>query len=281
MTGIVVVILCLLVAAAVLAAANFHIVPQSEVYVIERLGRFQTVWETGPHIKIPFVERIAKWVPLREQIGDYKPWAVITKDNVPIEIDAVVFYQITNPMLYTYGVEDPEEAIETLTSTTLRNIVGGMTLDETLTSRGKINAKIGTVLKDATTSLDVRNARMRRIEGMELSEDETDPWGIRIDRVEIQKILVPPEIQETMKKEMTAEREKRATLLLAEARAEAIKLLKEAAPDGEYLKLQAMETFEKAADGKATKIFIPSDMQGLAGLAGLAQGINKAAGPGE
>ncbi|MDR2686957.1 MAG: SPFH/Band 7/PHB domain protein [Oscillospiraceae bacterium] len=286
MTTITLAVLGVLVTAIIiLIVPNIHIVPQSEVFVIERLGAFREVWETGVHVKIPFVDRIAEYVPLREQVTDYEPWHVTTKDGATIQIDVALFYQITDPLLYTYGVEHPKEAIQILTAATLRNVIGGLDFDEVRTSRNDINEKMGTVLKDATAQ-EVWNKKIDDKKGVlkayrkELSEEDTDPWGFRIDRVEIKEIIMPPDVQKTVQKEMTAERERRAELLHAGARAEAITLLKEAAPGNEYLQLEAMKAFGTVANGQATKIFIPSDMQGIAGLAGLAQGINEAAGPG-
>ena len=278
---------------------NVKIVPQSKAYVIERLGAYSATWQTGIHVKIPFIERIAKQVSLKEQIVDFPPQPVITKDNVTMQIDTVVFFQITDPKLYAYGVERPLAAIENLTATTLRNIIGEMELDHTLTSRDVINAKIRGVLDEAT-----------------------DPWGIKVNRVELKNILPPREIQDAMEKQMKAERQRREAILTAEgekaskilvaegqkeskilaaeadkqsailaaeaikeakireaegeaeaiikveqARAKAIELINSAAPGDGYLTIKSLEAFEAAADGKATKLIIPSNLQGLAGLA--------------
>ena len=293
-------ILVLLVLAILLIVANIKIVPQSKAYVVERLGTFHSTWETGLHIKIPFIEKVAKIVSLKEQVVDFPPQPVITKDNVTMQIDTVVFFQITDPKLFTYGVEYPIAAIENLTATTLRNIIGELELDHTLTSRDTINAKIRGILDEAT-----------------------DPWGIKVNRVELKNILPPKEIQEAMEKQMKAERERREAILRAEgekesqvlvaqgqkeaqilaaeadkeakilaadavkeskireaegeasaiiavqtAQAEGIRLINEADPSKAYLSLKGMEAFEKAADGKATKIIVPSDLQSLAGVTG-------------
>ncbi len=283
-----------------LVVANIKIVPQSKAYVIERLGAYYTTWDTGFHVKIPFVEKVAKVVSLKEQVVDFPPQPVITKDNVTMQIDTVVFFQITDPKLFCYGVEYPISAIENLTATTLRNIIGEMELDHTLTSRDTINAKIRGILDEAT-----------------------DPWGIKVNRVELKNILPPREIQDAMEKQMKAERERRESILRAEgekasavlvaegkkeaqilsaeadkqaailhaeavkeakireaegeadaiiaiqkAQAEGIRMINEAAPTSQYLSLKGMEAFEKAADGKATKIIVPSDLQNLAGVTG-------------
>ncbi len=284
---------------------NVKIVPQSKAYVIERLGAYSATWQTGIHIKIPFIERIAKQVSLKEQIVDFPPQPVITKDNVTMQIDTVVFFQITDPKLFAYGVERPLAAIENLTATTLRNIIGEMELDHTLTSRDIINAKIRGVLDEAT-----------------------DPWGIKVNRVELKNILPPREIQDAMEKQMKAERQRREAILTAEgekaskilvaegqkeskilaaeadkqsailaaeaikeakireaegeaeailqvekARAQAIELINSAAPGKGYLTIKSLEAFEAAADGKATKLIIPSELQGLAGLVGTAKEV--------
>ena len=286
---------------------NIKIVPQSKAYVIERLGTYSTTWQTGLHMKIPFIERIAKQVSLKEQIVDFPPQPVITKDNVTMQIDTVVFFQITDPKLFAYGVERPLSAIENLTATTLRNIIGEMELDNTLTSRDVINAKIRGILDEAT-----------------------DPWGIKVNRVELKNILPPKEIQDAMEKQMKAERQRRESILTAEgekaskilvaegqkeskilaaeaekqsailaaeaikeakireaegeaeailkveqARAQAIELINQAAPGQGYLTIKSLEAFEAAADGQATKLIIPSDIQGLAGLAASAKEIIK------
>ena len=289
----------IVIALLALVFANIRVVPQSKAYVIERLGTYFTTWQTGLHVKVPFIDRIAKVVSLKEQVVDFKPQPVITKDNVTMQIDTVVFYQITDPKLYCYGVESPISAIENLSATTLRNIIGELELDSTLTSRDTINAKIRVILDEAT-----------------------DPWGIKVNRVELKNILPPREIQDAMEKQMKAERERREAILRAEgekqsrilvaeghkeskileaeaekqsailraeavkeakireaegeaqaiatvqqASAEAIKLLNEANANEAVLKLKALEAFAKAADGQATKIIIPSEIQSLAGLA--------------
>ena len=289
----------IVIALLALVFANIRVVPQSKAYVIERLGTYFTTWETGLHVKVPFIDRIAKIVSLKEQVVDFKPQPVITKDNVTMQIDTVVFYQITDPKLYCYGVESPISAIENLSATTLRNIIGELELDSTLTSRDTINAKIRVILDEAT-----------------------DPWGIKVNRVELKNIIPPREIQDAMEKQMKAERERREAILRAEgekqsrilvaeghkeskileaeaekqsailaaeavkeakireaegeaqaiatvqqASAEAIKLLNEANANEAVLKLKALEAFAKAADGQATKIIIPSEIQSIAGLA--------------
>ncbi len=285
--------------AVILVAFNVKIVPQSKAYVIERFGAYTSTWQTGIHFKIPFIERVAKVVSLKEQVVDFPPQPVITKDNVTMQIDTVVFFQITDPKLFAYGVEYPISAIENLTATTLRNIIGDMELDHTLTSRDIINIKIRSILDDAT-----------------------DPWGIKVNRVELKNILPPREIQDAMEKQMKAERERREAILRAEGdkasnvlvaegkkeaqilsaqadkaaailRAEAVKEAKIREAEGEaeaiisvmkaqsegiefinkskpcdaYLSIKGLEAFAKAADGKATKIIIPSEIQSLAGLA--------------
>ncbi len=266
---------------------NIKIVPQSKTFVIERLGSYHATWQTGLHFKIPFIERIANNVSLKEKVRDFAPQPVITKDNVTMQIDTVVYFQITDPKLYTYGVENPISAIENLTATTLRNIIGDLELDETLTSRDLINSKMCVILDEAT-----------------------DPWGIKINRVEVKNIIPPRDIQEAMEKQMRAERERREKILqaegekkssiliaegekesailraeaqkesqikLAEGEAEAIlkvqeataaglKLLKDAKADKSVLALKQFETLEKVADGKSTKIIIPSDMQNMASI---------------
>lgn len=286
-TGLIVGLILFFIVLLVLAL-NVKIVPQATVYVIERLGTYYATWETGLHFKIPFFDRIAKKVSIKEQVVDFKPQPVITKDNVTMQIDTVVFYQITDAKLFTYGVERPLSAIENLTATTLRNIIGEMELDSTLTSRDVINVKITSILDTAT-----------------------DKWGIKVNRVELKNIIPPREIQDAMEKQMKAERERRETLLRAEGekksqiliaegekesailRAEAVKeskireaqgeaeailvvqkamadsieLLNKANPSQAVLTLKSYEAFEKAADGKATKIIVPSEIQSLAGLA--------------
>ena len=275
---------------------NIKVVPQSKTYVIERLGSYHTTWQNGLHVKIPFIDRIANNVSLKEKVRDFPPQPVITKDNVTMQIDTVVYFQITDPKLYTYGVENPINAIENLTATTLRNIIGDLELDETLTSRDLINAKMCTILDEAT-----------------------DPWGIKINRVEVKNIIPPRDIQEAMEKQMRAERERREKILqaegekkssiliaegekesailraeaqketqikLAEGEAEAIlkvkeaeangiKLLKDAKADKSVLTLKSFEAFEKAANGQATKIIIPSDMQYLASTLAAASELIK------
>ncbi|MBP3704293.1 MAG: SPFH/Band 7/PHB domain protein [Clostridia bacterium] len=278
----------LIILVVVLIIANIKIVPQANAYVVERLGAFHATWSTGLHFKIPFIDRIAKKVSLKEQVIDFPPQPVITSDNVTMQIDTVVYFQITDPKLYAYGVERPISAIENLSATTLRNIIGDMELDHTLTSRDIINSKIRVILDEAT-----------------------DAWGIKVNRVELKNIIPPKEIQDSMEKQMKAERERRAKILDAEgekrsailiaegqkesavlraeairetkireaqgeaeailsvqrALADSIKLLNEAAPSDGVLTIKSLEAFEKAADGKATKIIIPSNIQGLAGLA--------------
>ena len=273
---------------------NIHIVQQSRAYVIERLGGYHATWGKGPHIKLPFIDRVAKKLSLKEQVVDFAPQPVITKDNVTMQIDTVIYFQIIDPKLYTYGVEHPMSAIENLTATTLRNIIGDLELDQSLTSRDHINTKMRAILDEAT-----------------------DPWGIKVNRVELKNIIPPREIQDAMEKQMKAERERRESILQAEgqkqsqilvaegekqsvilradaakqakimeaeaqaeailrvqqATADALKLLNEAAPNDQVVKLKALEAFAAAADGKATKIIIPSELQGLAGLAAGAQAL--------
>lgn len=281
-------IVVIAVLALIVVISNIHIVQQSRAYVIERLGAFSKVWQVGMHVKVPFIERVAKKVSLKEQVLDYPPQPVITKDNVTMQIDTVVYFQITDPKLYAYGVESPMDAIENLTATTLRNIIGELELDESLTSREHINSKIRLVLDEAT-----------------------DPWGIKINRVEVKNITPPRDIQTAMEKQMRAERERREAILIAEgekksailiaegqkeaailqaeakkqtaikeaegqseailmlnkATADGLRLIKEAELDDAVIKLKSLEAFQKAADGQATKIIIPSEIQGLAGLA--------------
>ena len=292
-------IAALAVIVLLIIVSNIHIVQQSRAYVIERLGAFSKVWQVGIHVKVPFIERVAKKVSLKEQVLDYPPQPVITKDNVTMQIDTVVYYQITDPRLYTYGVERPMMAMETLTATTLRNIIGDLELDQTLTSRDVINTKMRAILDEAT-----------------------DPWGIKVNRVELKNILPPQDIQNSMEKQMKAERDRRQAILQAEgtkrsqilvaegekeaailkadaekqaailkaeaekqaailkadgeaqaimavqkAMADSLALLNEKAPNDQVIKLKALEAMQKIADGKATKIIIPSELQGLAGLA--------------
>ena len=279
------VILALVFVVLLVIITNIVIVPQSKVYVIERLGSYSDTWSAGLHVKIPFIERIAKKVSLKEQVADFPPQPVITRDNVTMMIDTVVFFQVFDAKMYAYGVNRPIQAIENLSATTLRDIIGSMTLDETLTSRDLINTKI-------TASLD----------------EATDRWGIKVNRVELKNIEPPVEIRQAMEKQMKADREKRASILLAEgekqaaitraegekesailraeavkqqrireaegeaealltvqkAQADAIRMINEANPNHNYLALRSMEAMEKVADGKATKLIVPSDMQNLA-----------------
>lgn len=296
--GVVFLIVIIVIAVWVLASC-VRIVPQAYAVILERLGAYQATWSTGIHFKVPFIERVARKVNLKEQVVDFPPQPVITKDNVTMQIDTVVFFQITDPKLYTYGVENPIMAIENLSATTLRNIIGDMELDETLTSRETINTKMRASLDEAT-----------------------DPWGIKVNRVELKNIIPPAAIQDAMEKQMKAERERREAILIAEgqkkstilvaegkkqsaildaeaekqaailraeaqkermikeaegqaeavlkvqnATAEGIRMIREAGADEAVLTLKSLEAFAKAADGKATKIIIPSDIQGIAGLA--------------
>ena len=295
----------LVILVLVVLISNIHVVQQSRAYVVERLGAFYSVWNVGLHFKVPFIMRVAKKVSLKEQVADFAPQPVITKDNVTMQIDTVIYFQITDPKLYTYGVEQPMVAMETLTATTLRNIIGDMELDQSLTSR------------------DIINSRMRAI-----LDEATDPWGIKVNRVELKNIIPPKEIQNAMEKQMKAERERRESILQAEgtkqsqilvaegekqsailradaekqaailkaqgekearimaaeaeaqaimqvqkAMADSLKLLNEAAPNDQVVKLKALEAMQKVADGKATKIIIPSELQGLAGLAASAKTV--------
>ncbi len=300
--GIIVAILLMII------ISNIAVVQQSRAYVIERLGAFQAVWGVGLHFKVPFIDRIARRVSLKEQVHDYPPQPVITKDNVTMQIDTVVYFQITDPKLYTYGVEQPMAAMETLTATTLRNIIGDLELDQTLTSRDIINTKMRAILDEAT-----------------------DPWGIKVNRVELKNILPPADIQSSMEKQMKAERDRRQAILQAEgqkksaillaegeresailradaekqaailkaeaakeaailkadgeaqailavqkALADSLEMLNEKAPNDSVLKLKSIEAMQKVADGQATKIIIPSEMQGLVGLAnGIVEGVKK------
>ncbi len=289
----------LFVVIVILIATNIRVVPQANAYVVERLGAYQSTWGVGIHVKIPLIDKIAKKVLLKEQVVDFPPQPVITKDNVTMQIDTVIFFQITDPKFYAYGVDRPMAAIENLSATTLRNIIGDLELDQTLTSREIINTKMRIVLDEAT-----------------------DPWGIKINRVEVKNIIPPKEIQNAMEKQMKAEREKRESILIAEgqksaailvsegkkaslileaeaekqaailraearkeasireaegeaeaiisvqkATAEGLRMLRESEPNQEVITLRSLEAFAKAADGKATKIIIPSQIQGLAGLA--------------
>ena len=298
MGGAIFLIVIIVIVAWVLASC-IRIVPQAYAVILERLGAYQATWSTGIHFKVPFIERVARKVNLKEQVVDFPPQPVITKDNVTMQIDTVVFFQITDPKLYTYGVENPIMAIENLSATTLRNIIGDMELDETLTSRETINTKMRASLDEAT-----------------------DPWGIKVNRVELKNIIPPAAIQDAMEKQMKAERERREAILIAEgqkkstilvaegkkqsaildaeaekqaailraeaqkermikeaegqaeavlkvqnANAEGIRMIREAGADQAVLTLKSLEAFAKAADGKSTKIIIPSDIQGIAGLA--------------
>ena len=289
----------------VLLVANIHVVQQSKAFVVERLGAYHTTWGVGLHVKLPLLDRVAKRVSLKEQVVDFAPQPVITKDNVTMQIDSVVYFQITDPKLYTYGIENPMSAIENLTATTLRNIIGDLELDQTLTSRDHINTKMRALLDEAT-----------------------DPWGIKVNRVELKNIMPPRDIQESMEKQMRAERERREAILQAEgqkqsqilvaegekqsailradaakqaailqaegakqakileaeaeaeailkvqqATADAIRLINEAAPGQGVLTIKALEAFIAAANGKATKIIIPSELQSLAGLAASAKSV--------
>ena len=281
-------IIVLVIIILVVIVSCINVVQQSKAYVVERLGAFHSVWGVGLHFKLPFIERVVKKISLKEQVADFDPQPVITKDNVTMQIDTVIYFQITDPKLYTYGVEYPMSAIENLTATTLRNIIGELELDQSLTSRDTINAKMRSILDEAT-----------------------DPWGIKVNRVELKNILPPREIQSAMEKQMKAERERRESILQAEgekaskvliaegekqsvllqaaaakqakimaaeaeaqsilkvqqAMADSMRLLNENAPNDQVIKLKALEALEKVADGKATKIIIPSEIQGLAGLA--------------
>ena len=282
------VVAALILIVLIILIRNIRVVQQAKAFVIERFGAYSTTWGVGVHLKVPFIERVAKVVSLKEQVVDFPPQPVITRDNVTMQIDTVIFFQITDPKLYTYGVENPLSAIENLTATTLRNIIGELELDQTLTSRDIINVKMRTILDEAT-----------------------DPWGIKINRVELKNIMPPKEIQNAMEKQMKAERERREAILRAEgekksaileaegekesailradakkqaaileaegqaeaiikiqqANAEGIKLVNEANASEAVIKLRALEAFTTAANGKATKIIIPSEIQGLAGLA--------------
>lgn len=293
----VVIVLLVIIAVIILfVLTNIRIVPQSKAFVIERLGAYYATWDTGLHVKIPFIDRVAKNVSLKEQVVDFKPQPVITKDNVTMQIDTVVFFQITDPKLYCYGVESPISAIENLSATTLRNIIGELELDSTLTSRDTINAKIRVILDEAT-----------------------DPWGIKVNRVELKNIIPPREIQDAMEKQMKAERERRESILRAEgekrsqilvaegekesailradavreqkikeaegeaeailkiyeAQAKGIRMINDAKPTKEYITLQSFDALAKVADGKATKIIVPSELQNLASIATSLKEITK------
>ena len=303
-----IVIAVVVVLLLIIVIRNIVVVQQSRAYVIERLGAFQDVWGVGLHIKIPFIDRVAKKVSLKEQVLDYPPQPVITKDNVTMQIDTVVYFQITDPKLYAYGVEQPMMAMETLTATTLRNIIGDLELDQTLTSRDVINTKMRAILDEAT-----------------------DPWGIKVNRVELKNILPPQDIQNSMEKQMKAERDRRQAILQAEgqkksailiaegeresailradaekqaailkaeaekeaailkadgeaqairtgqqALADSLGMLNEKAPNEQVIKLKSIQAMEKVADGKATKIIIPSEMQGMVGMAkGLVESVKE------
>ena len=295
MNGIVILVLILLL--VLILVRNIRIVQQAKAYVVERLGAYKTTWNVGIHFKVPFIERVAKIVTLKEQVADFPPQPVITKDNVTMQIDTVVYFQITDPKLYTYGIEQPMVAIENLAATTLRNIIGDLELDQCLTSRDIINTQMRSILDEAT-----------------------DPWGIKVNRVELKNILPPKEIQNAMEKQMKAEHERREAILKAEgekraaileaegekesailradakkqqqileaegqaeailkvqtATAEGIRLINEATPSEAVLRIKALEAFANAANGKATKIIIPSEIQGLAGLAaGVIEGVKE------
>ena len=296
--GTIIVLALLIFVIVVVLVRCIRIVQQSKAYIVERLGAYKTTWNVGLHFKMPFIERIAKVVSLKEQVADFQPQPVITKDNVTMQIDTVVYFQITDPMLYTYGIERPLVAIENLSATTLRNIIGDLELDQCLTSRDVINTKMRSILDEAT-----------------------DPWGIKVNRVELKNILPPKDIQNAMEKQMKAERERREAILRAEgekkaailtaegenqaailraeakkqaqileaqgkaeailavqkATADSIRLLNEAGPTDPVIRLRALEAFAAAADGKATKIIIPSEIQGLAGLAeGIVESVTGA-----
>ncbi|MCQ2557727.1 MAG: SPFH/Band 7/PHB domain protein [Oscillospiraceae bacterium] len=290
-------VLALLIIILFVLIRSIRIVQQAKAYVIERLGAYEKTWDVGLHVKVPFIERVAKVISLKEQVADFPPQPVITKDNVTMQIDTVVYFQITDPKLYTYGIEQPMVAIENLSATTLRNIIGDLELDQCLTSRDVINSRMRSILDEAT-----------------------DPWGIKVNRVELKNILPPKEIQNAMEKQMKAERERREAILRAEgekraaileaegekesailradakkqqqileaegeaeailkvqsATAEGIRLINEACPTDAVIKIKALEAFQAAADGKATKIIIPSEIQGLAGLAsGIVEAAKK------
>ena len=304
-----IIVLVLVVIAFIVIVSNIAVVQQSRAYVIERLGAFHSVWGVGLHFKTPFIDRIARKVSLKEQVLDYPPQPVITKDNVTMQIDTVVYFQITDPKLYAYGVEQPMAAMETLTATTLRNIIGDLELDQTLTSRDVVNTKMRAILDEAT-----------------------DPWGIKVNRVELKNILPPQDIQNSMEKQMKAERDRRQAILQAEgqkksailiaegekesailrasaekeaailkaeaekqaailradgeaqailavqkAMADSLELLNQKAPNDQVIKLKSIEAMQRIADGKATKIIIPSEMQGLVGMAnGIVEGVKSA-----
>src|SRR5574344_2868606 len=281
------IIIAILIVVVLIIVTNIRIVPQSEAFVIERLGAYSTTWKVGLHVKVPFIDRIAKKVSLKEKVFDFPPQPVITRDNVTMMIDTVVYFQVTDPKLYTYGVESPEGALENLSATTLRNIIGELELDESLTSRDVINTKMRSILDEAT-----------------------DPWGIKVNRVEVKNIIPPEAIKEAMEKQMRAERERRQQILIAEgqkqsailvaegqkqsiilaaeaqkeaaiqkaegeaqailevqkATAQGLQMIKDVAVDQSVIKLRSLEAFEKAAYGQATKIIVPADIQNLAGI---------------
>ena len=319
--------LALVIVLIIIVISNVKVVPQAYAFVIERFGAYSATWSTGLHVKVPFVDRISKKVSLKEQVIDFPPQPVITKDNATIQIDTVVYFQITDPKLYAYGVERPIAAIENLTATTLRNIIGELELDASLTSRDIINTKIRQILDEATDAWgikvnrvelkniipppEIQNAMEKQMKIRQILDEATDAWGIKVNRVELKNIIPPPEIQNAMEKQMKAVREKRAavteaegqkqsailvaegekesTILRAEAKKEArireaegealaittvqqaladsLRMLNEAAPSDRVIALKSLEAFQKAADGKATKIIIPSEIQSLAGLA--------------
>ena len=244
-----IILIVLLVILLIIVVSNIAIVPQAYAYVIESMGVYSTTWNAGFHFKTPFITRIAKKVSMKEQVVDFKPQPVITRDNVTMQIDTVVFFQITDAKMFTYGVERPLSAIENLCATTLRNIIGDMELDHTLTSRDTINTKITAILDEAT-----------------------DKWGIKVNRVEVKNIIPPAEIQDAMEKQMKAERQRRESILeVQKALADSIRLLNEAAPNDKVLALKSLEALQKVADGKATKLIIPSEIQNLTGLLAAAK----------
>ena len=270
----------LVVLLLILVVSNIVIVQQSRAYVVERLGAFRTVWNVGLHLKVPFIERVAKKVSLKEQVADFAPQPVITKDNVTMQIDTVIYFQITDPKLYTYGVEHPMNAIENLTATTLRNIIGDMELDQSLTSRDTINSRMRSILDEATEK-QMKAERERResilqAEGQKQSqilvaEGEKQSAILRADAAKQAKIM-EAEAEKTAKI-LAAEAESEAIMKVQQATADALKLLNEAAPNDQVVKLKALETMTKVADGKSTKIIIPSELQGLAGLAASAKTV--------
>ena len=239
------VIITIAVVFIILAVLSIDIVPQATTHIIERFGTYKATFDTGFHMKVPFIDKVAKRISLKEKVADFAPQAVITKDNVTMQIDTIVFYQVLDPKLYTYGIERPILAIENLSATTLRNIIGELELDQTLTSR------------------DIINTKMR-----EILDDETDRWGIKVNRVELKNIIPPKEIQMAMEKQMKAEREKREAILkINEAKAQGLQMIKDVQADDGLVKIRSLEAMEKIANGQATKIIIPSELQGVAGLA--------------